>query len=294
MLLAPQLRALTELAAHNGHMTQAAAALRIPQSSMSRRIHSLEVTLRTPLLIRDGRTVRLTPAAKALAEKARSPLRELDAALANLVGDADPDTGTVRFGFPLTMGSGAVPDLLAEFRREHPGIHLQLKQAHGAALVEDLRTGMLDLAVTIPPPTDLHHTVLAIQEICLVVSDLHPLARAASVRLAELHTESFVANPCSYNLRQLTEEWCQQAGYLPNVAVEITEFATIRELISRDLGVALLPRSERPLPGTVEIPLHGGPYNRYVALASAMTHQTTVAKRLTAFVLNHGLGQHGR
>jgi len=66
-ILAPQLRALTELAAHDGHMTQAAAALGIPQSSMSRRIHALEATLRTPLLVRNGRTVRLTPAAIALA-----------------------------------------------------------------------------------------------------------------------------------------------------------------------------------------------------------------------------------
>lgn len=289
-LLAPQLRALTELAAHDGHMTRAAAALDIPQSSMSRRIHTLEATLRTPLLIRDGRTVRLTPAAITLARKARDPLRELDAALTDLVDDADPDTGTIRFGFPLTMGSGAVPDLLAAFRREHPGILLQLKQAHGSALIDDLKSGILDIAITIPPPTDLHHAILATQEICLVISDDHPLARASIVQLADLWAETFIANPLSYNLRQLTEQWCRQAGYAPNVAVEITEFATIRELIDRDLGVALLPRSERPLPGTVEISLQDGPYNRDVSLAWATPKQTAVAKRFANFVLDNDIG----
>lgn len=290
-LLAPQLRALTELAAHEGHMTQAAAALKIPQSSMSRRIHALEATLRAPLLIHDGRTVRLTPAAMTLAQKARGPLQELDAALANIAGDADEDTGTVRFGFPLTMGSGAVPDLLAAFRREYPGIHLQLKQAHGSALIDDLRNGVLDIAITIPPPADLHCTILATQKVCLVVPQSHPLARATTVDLAELRSEMFIANPLSYNLRQLTEEWCQQAGYTPNVTVEITEFATIRELIVRELGVSLLPRSERPLPGIVEIPLRGDQYRREIALAWAITNQTAVAKRFAEFVSSLSLVQ---
>lgn len=289
-LLAPQLRALTELAAHGGHMTQAAAALDIPQSSMSRRIHSLESLLGTPLLLRDGRTVRLTPAATVLALKVRDPLREVDAALADLVGSADPDTGTVRFGFPLTMGAGAIPDLLAAFRHRHPGILLQLKQAHGSALIEDLRGGILDLAITIPPPTDLHHAPLATQEICLVVSEGHHLAGASSVHLAQLHAETFIANPPSYNLRQLTEHWCHQAGYVPNVAIEITEFATIRELIDRGLGVALLPRSERPVDGMVEVPLHDGPYRRDVSLTWAAPKQTPVAKRLATFILNQGIG----
>jgi DNA-binding transcriptional LysR family regulator len=290
-VLAPQLRALTELAAHDGHMTQAAAALGIPQSSMSRRIHSLEATLRIPLLIRDGRAVRLTPAATTLVQKARDALRELDAALTDLVSDADPDTGTVRFGFPLTMGSGAIPDLLAAFRRKHPGILLQLKQAHGSALIDDLRSGILDLAITIPPPTDLHHTILATQEICLVISDRHPLARTSTVKLAELRDETFIANPLSYNLRQLTEQWCRKVGYVPDVAVEITEFAMIRELIDRELGVALLPRSERPLPGTVEISLHDGPYNRDISLTWATPNPTAVAKRFASFILYRDIGK---
>lgn len=290
-LLAPQLRALIELAVHGGHMTQAAAALEIPQSSMSRRIRSLESTLGTPLLIRDGRTVRLTPAAKLLVQKVQDPLREVDAALADLVGDADPDTGTVRFGFPLTMGAGAIPDLLAAFRHRHPGILLQLKQAHGSALIDELRDGILDLAITIPPPTDLHHALLGTQEICLVVSERHPLAEVSAVHLEQLHAETFIANPLSYNLRQLTEHWCRQAGFRPNVAIEITEFATIRELIDRGLGVAFLPRSERPVDGLVEVPLSDGPYSREVSLTWAAPKQTPVAKRLAAFILDQGIGE---
>lgn len=163
--LAPQLRALEELDSQDGHMTRAADSLGIPQSSMSRRIHALEKALGVRLLIQEGRTVRLTPAAVRLAEQARRPLRELEVTVETIAGEADPEHGTIRFGFPLTMGAGVVPSLIAEFHRRAPGIRLQIKQAHGSELAADLKAGTLDVAVVIPPPGDVDHVVIGGQQI---------------------------------------------------------------------------------------------------------------------------------
>lgn len=285
--LAPQLRALVELSAHDGHMTQAALALDIPQSSMSRRIHALQTALGVPLLIHDGRTVRLTPEARRLAARAREPLAELDRTLAELTGDADPDHGTVRFGFPLTMGSGHIPDLLAAFRHRHPGIRVLLKQAHGTELGAGLMTGNLDLAIVIPAPERLHHTTIGIQQIQVAVPADHRLAAAGQLHLHELSGETFIANPPSYNLRQLTETWCREAGYTPNIAIEVTEFGTIRELIGRGLGIALLPHDDRTPPGICEIPLAGGGHHRSIALAWGTTTRAAPTRRLNDFLLQH-------
>ncbi|MUM18975.1 LysR family transcriptional regulator [Mycobacterium sp. CBMA271] len=284
--LAPQLRALVELAAHDGHMTQAALALDIPQSSMSRRIHALQTALGVPLLIHDGRTVRLTPEAQRLATRAREPLTELDQTLAEVTGDADPEHGTVRFGFPLTMGSGHIPDLLAAFRHRHPGIRVLLKQAHGTELGAELLTGHLDLAVVIPAPERLHHTTIGSQHIHVAVPADHSLAAAAELHLGDLAGETFIANPPSYNLRQLTETWCREAGYTPNIAIEVTEFSTIRELISRGLGIALLPHDDRTPPGIIEIPL-AARYHRSIALTWGATTHAAPTRRLNDFLLQH-------
>ncbi|MFT9662022.1 LysR family transcriptional regulator [Mycobacteroides abscessus subsp. abscessus] len=285
--LAPQLRALVELAAHDGHMTQAALTLGIPQSSMSRRIHALQAALGVPLLIHDGRTVRLTPEARLLAARTREPLAELDHTLAEVTGDADPERGTVRFGFPLTMGSGHIPDLLAAFRHRHPGIRVLLKQAHGSELGAQLLTGDLDLAVVIPAPERLHHITIGAQHIHIAVPEDHRLAGAAQVRLGELSGETFIANPPSYNLRQLTERWCREAGYAPKVTIEVTEFSTIRELIGRGLGVALLPHDDRALPGIREIPLAGAGYHRAIALAWGTATRAAPTRCLNDFLLQH-------
>ena len=286
MQLAPQLRALVALVDRDGHMTSAAGDLVIPQSSMSRRIAALQTALGVPLLIPDGRTVRLTPAARELASKARGPLAELDQALAELDSDSDPDRGTVRFGFPLTLGSGQIPDLLAQFRQLHPGIRVQLKQAHGSELNADLLAGALDLAVVIPAPAGGNHTVIGHQPVFVTLPAAHHLATSTELSLDALDGEVFIGNPTTYNLRQLTETWCREAGYEPDIAIEVTEFATIRELIARNLGIALLPHDDRLPPGIVEIPLAGDRHTRSIALAWATTTQAPPTRRLHEHLLD--------
>lgn len=282
--LAPQLRALEELDSHDGHMTRAADSLGIPQSSMSRRIHALEKTLGVRLLTQEGRTVRLTPAAVQLAEQARRPLRELEVTIETIAGEADPEHGTIRFGFPLTMGAGVVPNLVAEFHRRAPGIRLQIKQAHGSELAADLKAGTLDVAVVIPPPGDVDHVVIGGQQIRAVLPAAHPLAARRRLRLAELRDETFIANPASYHLRQATETWCRDSGFTPRVPVEITEFSTIRELVGRGMGIALLPHDEHTSRKVREIPLTPNTYQRQIALAWASTAVTPAARRLLTFL----------
>ncbi len=285
--LAPQLRAVVALADHDGHMTAAADDLGIPQSSMSRRISALQSMLGVPLLIHQGRTVRLTPQARRLATRCRASLDELDRAVAEIVGEADSDRGTVRFGFPLTMGSGRIPDLLAEFRTRNPGIRVVLKQAHGAELEADLLRGDLDLAVVIPEPSRLNHRPIATQPICAVVPTGHHLAHRDSVPIGMLDGEIFIANPANYNLRQATEKWCREAGFIPDVALEVTEFATIRELVSRRLGIALLPHDERSVPGVTEVPLAGRGHTRTVSLAWSTTTHSAPTRKLDDFLVSH-------
>ncbi|MGW0162401.1 LysR substrate-binding domain-containing protein [Mycobacterium sp. NPDC003323] len=283
-LLAPQLRALDVLAACDGHMTRASERLGIPQSSMSRRIHALEKTLGVPLVVQEGRTVRLTSAATRLADRIRDPLRALDFSVESIAGEADAEHGVVRFGFPLTMGSGTLPTLISEFHRRVPGIRLQIKQAHGSQLAADLRSGELDVAVLIPAPRDLPHTVVGQQTIQAVLPAGHRLGTRRRIRLTELRDETFIANPASYNLRQLTEQWCRSAGFDPAVTVEITEFATIRELIGRGLGVALLPHDGRIAGGTAEVALSPAGFRRDIALAWGPTAASAVGRRLLGFL----------
>lgn len=254
---------------------------------MSRRITALQAALRIPLLVHDGRTVRLTREAHRLATRIRVSLDEIDHVVAEVTGDADPDHGTVRFGFPLTMGSGVVPDLLADFRWRHPGIRVLLKQANGSELCADLLAGDLDLAVVIPAPDRIRHSRIGDQKIFAVLPIDHRLSGAGVISLSDLAGEMFIANPSSYHLRRVTESWCREAGYTPDIGIEVTEFATIRELVGRGLGVALLPHDERAPDDTIEVTLVGGDYTRSIALASGVVTPAPPALRLREYLRAH-------
>lgn len=273
------LLAAFDAAAREGHITHAADRLGVPQSSVSRRIKSLEQVLDVPLFQQVGRGVSLTTAGRDLHERTEALIRELDEALTTVRSHADPDSGVVRFGFPLTLGPVSVPSVLAEFHRSAPRIRLHLVQAHGQALAEMVRDGRLDLAVMIPPPDDLPVTVLGRQRLLLHVGDTHRLAQRKRVDLAELADEPFIASPPDYHIRTELEQRCAEAGFDPYIAFEISEFDTIRALVAQGLGIALLPPSETVTTGVTTIRVTGIA-DRAIGLAIGTRHPSPAVNRL--------------
>ncbi|MFD6396399.1 LysR family transcriptional regulator [Nocardia sp. NPDC060249] len=281
--LAPLLAAF-DAAAEEGHFTRAAQRLGVPQSSLSRRVKTMEQLLGVALFQPVGRGVALTPQGRDLYAHTRGLVRALDDAVRQVRADADPDSGLVRFGFPLTLGPVSIPSLLAQFHTRAPRIRLHLVQAHGEALAEQVRDGRLDLAVMIPPPSDLPTVDLGRQRIDLHVSRTHPLARRARVDLAELADEAFIANPPSYQLRTLLDNWCAAAGFMPRVVFEITEFETLRALVALGQGVALLPAAEVVNPDLAVVPIDGE-RDREVGLVSGDHDSTLAVARLREFLI---------
>lgn len=61
------------------------------------------------------------------------------------------------------------------------------------------------------------------------------------MRLAQLRDETFVCLREGYGLRTLTDQFCAQAGFVPKIAFEGEEIATLRSLVAVGLGVAIIP-----------------------------------------------------
>lgn len=284
---AAPLLAAFDAAAREGHITRAAESLGVPQSSLSRRLKSLEQIVGVALFQPVGRRVALTPAGRELHARTRDLVWTLDDAISAVRGHADPDSGLVRFGFPLTLGPVSIPSLLAEFHRAAPRIRLHLVQAHGEALTAMVRDGRLDLAVVIPPPHDLPVTVLGHQRLLLHLAPGHRLAGRSRVGLHELESEQFIASPRSFHLRRYLDSCCAEAGFEPQVVFEIGEFETIRALVAQDLGVAVLPDAETPHPDLVAVPL-AGVGARTIGLVTGNVRHTGPVARLREHITDHG------
>ena len=72
----------------------------------------------------------------------------------------------------------------------------------------------------------------------------HALARNEEVRMAELAHEQFISFRQGARLRELLFSAGRDAQFEPRVTLESNESHRIRTLVSRGLGVAILPRSD--------------------------------------------------
>ncbi|MQY22065.1 LysR family transcriptional regulator [Nocardia macrotermitis] len=288
-VLVPLLAAF-DVTASQGHITRAAQLLDVPQSSLSRRLKTVEKTLGVQLFQPVGRGIALTAAGRELFDRTHHLVRSLDDALSVVRSNADPDSGLVRFGFPLTLGPISIPALLAEFHTAAPRIRLHLVQAHGEALVEQIHTGLLDLAVMIPAPTDLSAIMLGHQRIHLYVARDHRLAGRDDIDPSELSGEHFIANPPAFHLRGLFDSWCAAAGFTPHVVFEIAEFEAMRALVAHGLGIALLPEPETPHPDLHRITLRDAP-RRTIGLVTGNHRPTPAVARLHEYLARHAPAQ---
>lgn len=106
--------------------TGAAKALGLPKSSVSRRVTELEEELGVQLLHRTTRRLALTEAGRSYYEQAEKALTELEAAAESASGMDTEARGIVRVTAPVDIGVLGIADIVAEFLRVYPDIHVEL------------------------------------------------------------------------------------------------------------------------------------------------------------------------
>lgn len=243
------------------HVTEAAHALHVAQSAVSRQIFNLEEELGVRLFIREGRNVKLTPIGKLFLNQMQQAMKVIDAAKREIEEYLDPDQGTIRIGFPSSLASYILPTAISSFRERYPQVKFQLKQGSYRYLIDGVVNGEFDMALIGPVPKQekkVEGTTLFIDNIVALLPVNHPLAGRKALKLAELREDSFVLFPKEYILREMIVNACGQLGFQPNVSFEGEDIDAIKGLVSAGLGISLIPEItlvDRLPRSTVKIPI---------------------------------------
>ncbi len=235
-------------AARLGNFSRAAEAAHISQPSLSVQMANLEREVGCALFARQGRTVQLTDAGKTLwayAEKMLALEDDARRAVREIVGLA---RGRLTVWTLPTPGQNLLPPLLADFRRDHPGVEISVREAVPArAVAEAVANGQADLGIVhLPcPVAGLAVRRLLTEELALVVPEGHNLAKRASrdpPKLADLANEDFVWVPEGANAEHPFYAACLAAGFAPRIACVSGSAQGMQALVAAGLGIALLPR----------------------------------------------------
>ena len=273
MLDVRRLRVLCAVADHPS-LSAAADALSYTPSAVSQSIVALERQLGVRLLHRGPRGVRLTATGALLVDRARPILEGLQAAEASVIALSDQvGAGTLHLASFATAGATILPRAIADFRERHPEVALTLTQADPEEAMVRLRAGTVDLIITADAKEGVHGNTEVVHLMDDPLSAVLPagnvLASRDSIGLAELASETWVDTRSGSESRALLLRSCGAAGFIPRVAFESDEYATVAELVATGVGVALIPGlglSRRP-EGIVTVPLSGDAVVRHVNVA---------------------------
>ena len=247
-----QLRYLVALA-EEGNFTRAAASAHIAQPAMSQQIRRLEDELGLALVERTTRRVSLTEAGGLLVVRARRIMAELEAATSELQALRGMYTGHVTIGTMHTMGPVDLSLALALFSDRHPNVRFTVHEQSSEEMAEMLRVDELDLAfLSVTERAESHGLglyQLVSEELVVLLPRQHRLGKRRQVRIAELAGEPFISFRAGARLRELLMSAARDAGFEPRVTLESNDSQRIRRLVSRGLGVAILPRSDAEGPG---------------------------------------------
>jgi DNA-binding transcriptional LysR family regulator len=197
--------------------------------------------------------VQPTQAGELVAARARAVLTEIEALRGEIDELSGLHRGQVNVGAMLFGGELDIPAVLAGFSDRYPDIEIGLREGTAGRMLEMLADGSLDLsfALEVEPPPGMERLQLSHEELAVAMAPRHALASADQkepVSVTALAGERLIAFQRGSSTRQLVDSALERAGVEPRIALEANDFAFVRSVVARGIGLAILPRSflERP------------------------------------------------
>src|SRR5579864_2539519 len=236
-----QVRSFVAVAEHE-HISRAAATLFLTQGAVTQQVRHFERAVGLQLLERDGRSIRLTDAGRALAVACRAALRALEVLEDTAESMKSLQAGSLHLGASPTCAGLYLPGPLARFAQDHPGVKLAVNVGPTSDMNLQVIAGTLDCAlIEGKPAEELVAEAIAEDELVLVVHRDHPLASIDSVTPADLAQHRYLRRGTAFaaegSVRRMLGDAYEQAEVLSLGHPEYVRAAALA-----GLGFAALPR----------------------------------------------------
>ncbi len=237
-----QLRTFRVVAQQRSY-SRAAQLLYLSQPGVSLQVRALEQSIGMPLFERSGRQMRLTEAGAALLEYADRILSLVDESQQALEELGNARRGIVRVAASTTAGIYIVPRALGGFHRQNPGVRLTLDVVNRFTVADRLLRDEVDVAVMglIEDAHDLQVEPFLPNELVVIASPRHPLARRKRIAIADLANETLLLREQGSGTRTDIERMFAKGQLVMRLGMELRSSGAIKQAVAADLGIAIIP-----------------------------------------------------
>lgn len=232
-------------------MAAAARSLNLSASAVAQQLRTLERELDVPLLIRIGRTVKVTDQGSRILNHARQLVRD-SASLRGLAHDGSI-SGELRLGACSTALIGILPEMMAKVGRKYSDIRFRVESANSVQLYTQILAGQLDAACVLEAPYPLPKTCewLLMREEPLTV--LAPARLEGADPMDLLRNEPFIRYDRNKWGGRGPDKFLREFGIQPHERYEVDMLQAIAVMVDLGLGVSLVPDWSAPWPSGLDI-----------------------------------------
>lgn len=221
------------VAAKYQHITKAANSLHIAQPALSQSIKRLEQELGVKLFDRKKGGIELSEAGVLLVEELKPIMKKLDSLPKKLKDAERKQNQTIHLN--VLAASILVTNCIISYKEKHPNVNFSFVQSQSSVDYD------LCITATLPRHNMAMNQMILEENFFLAVPATSKYAEYDEIDLSEVSREGFIMMTDTRPIRSISDQFCLQAGFTPNVVFESMNFEAVRSLISAGLGVGFWP-----------------------------------------------------
>nr|WP_297456671.1 LysR family transcriptional regulator [uncultured Halomonas sp.] len=240
----PDLRLFIHVAEASS-LTGGARRASLSPAAASMRIKALEGQLGSRLLYRGSQGVELTPAGQRLLRQARVILRQVEHLKSEFTQYGDDAAGHLRIFANTTAVTEFMPEVLAVFLAERPGVTIDLQERLTRDIVRGVLDGSTDLGIVAGQVTATGLEILPFSQDRLVVGMPmgHPLAERGKVDFKQTLDYPHIGMHDGSTLLSFLRERVEALGLDLPLRIQVFGFEAACRMIEAGVGIGIIPES---------------------------------------------------
>jgi DNA-binding transcriptional LysR family regulator len=228
--------------------TAASQACGLSQSALTRQVQSIESRLGIKVFDRTTRTVKITEPGAVLLRETEAIPGILDSAMRRIREDYLGNRREIRIGISNDLALAHIAGIFHAQQKLQPNVRIVVSQQECTALMGKVGNSRLDLGILTAPailPENITVTHRMTDQFSIIIPNTTDMKEACQT-LPQFrkwaNEQSWLLPPHRSRSRQLVDEWASGNRMKLQPIMELENFDLMVQLVSMNMGVALIPR----------------------------------------------------
>ena len=235
------------IVAETKSFSRASEIIRLTQPAVSLQIQALEEMYGTKLFNRSGCVITLTKAGEMLYKYAKEINALYAAAEKEIGGITGLVKGVISVGASSTIGNYVLPFVVSDFKRRYPKVGVHIHVGNSKNVIDFLNAGSVDVGLVEGEVNKQKLVIekLILDEMVLIMSPHHPLAKKSTISIMELSKEPLIFREEGSGTRQAIEKYLSKHGILQqNLKISLIMGSTesIKSAVEEGLGTSIMSK----------------------------------------------------